>query len=179
MPGIGARLQRLAGRHMPAEIRDRTHSFSGPDFRWCWRAAWAARDPTTRFRLDSQRSLELGRSAARAGFGEATHLYAMLTEFLPLIIAAKEQVCRLSRRFTFSLAQNASWRKNAVAFQIGSPHHLIGTLCVGNFFLKTYSSPERINTSAHPNPCVTIWFGIGVSRRAERRRFPMGSISNG
>jgi glycosyltransferase involved in cell wall biosynthesis len=91
LPGIGSRLQRLAGRQVPADIRDQTRSFSSPDLRWCWRAAWAARDPTTRFRLDSQRSLELGRSAARAGFGEATHLYAMLTEFSPLMIAAKEQ----------------------------------------------------------------------------------------
>ena len=91
LPGIGPKLQRLAGRRVPVEIRDRTRSFSGPDLRWCWRAAWAGKDPTTRFRLDSQRGLELGRSAVRSGFGEATHLYAMLTEFLPLIIAAKEE----------------------------------------------------------------------------------------
>ena len=95
LPGIGHKLQCLADRRVPAEIRDRTRSFSGPDFRWCCRAVWAARDSTTRFRLHSQRSLELGRSAVRAGFGEATHLYVMLTEFLPLIIAAKEQGLRV------------------------------------------------------------------------------------
>lgn len=91
LPGIGSRIQRLASRRVPEEIRDLTRTFAGPNLRWWWRNAWAAKDQTSRFRLDVRRALELGRAAAREDFGDASYLYAMLTEFPALRIAAKER----------------------------------------------------------------------------------------
>lgn len=91
LPGVGPKLRRLANRRIPAEILDATHSFPGPNIRWFWRSLWAAPDPTERFRLDVRRNLELGTAAAALGFGNATHLYVMLSEFTPLMQAAQAQ----------------------------------------------------------------------------------------
>jgi len=91
LPGVGPKLRRLANRRIPAEIVDATHSFPGPNVRWLWRSLWAAPDPTERFRLDVRRNLELGNAAAALGFGNATHLYVMLSEFTPLMRAAQAQ----------------------------------------------------------------------------------------
>lgn len=91
LPFLGSQAGRLAGRKLPGQIRGKTRTFARPNLRWWWRAAWAVNDPTTRFRLDTLRALEMGRAAARAGFGQATHLYTMLTEFSPLMVAARER----------------------------------------------------------------------------------------
>lgn len=88
-PVIGKHLERLAMRRVPDAVRAVTRTLAGPNLRWWWRAMFASKDPTVRFRLDAYRAMELGRAAAREGFGNATHVYAMLTEFWPLMLAAR------------------------------------------------------------------------------------------
>ena len=91
LPGIGSKLKRLANRKVPESIQDQTYSFAGPNLRWLWRSWRASADPTEQFRLDVQRNLELGLAAAKEGFGDATHLYVMLSELTPLMTAARQQ----------------------------------------------------------------------------------------
>ena len=153
LPGIGPKLQRLAGRRVPVEIRGRTRTFSGPDLRWCWRAAWTAKDPTTRFRLDLHRSLELGRSAARAGFGEATHLYAMLTEFSPLIVAAKEQGLQVVSEVYILIRTRTSHGRGTSSFPgLGTRTTRLGCSAPGTV-------PERCVL----HPCGSLHLSVRIS----------------
>lgn len=91
LPKIGSRLSRLSNRKLPFEIRSHTRTFARPYLKWLARAALSNEDDPERFRLDTRRTLEIGRAASRCGFGHATHLYSMLTEFAPLMVAAKER----------------------------------------------------------------------------------------
>ncbi|NCJ07648.1 glycosyltransferase [Synechococcales cyanobacterium C] len=91
MPVIGDRLYRLAGRQVPIEIQPLTYTFALPNLRWLTRTTLSSRDENSQFRLSCLKSLELGHAMVQAGFGKATHLYSMLGEFPPLLIAAEQQ----------------------------------------------------------------------------------------
>lgn len=90
LPIVGTKLNRLWNRALPPEIRSRTRTFAIPNLRWLARTTLSNGNPTERFRLEMMRQNEIGRVSVRLGFGKATHLYSMLTEFPPLIVAAKE-----------------------------------------------------------------------------------------
>jgi glycosyltransferase involved in cell wall biosynthesis len=89
LPLIGRKLRTLANRRIPEAIRSDTVTFAGPNIAWFWRSLWAPEDPTMQFRLQVRRYKALCADAAATGFGQATHLYVMLSEFTPLMRAAK------------------------------------------------------------------------------------------
>lgn len=91
LPLIGSKLKRLANRHVPDDVTDCTRTFALPNLRWMLRSVLTGKDPTEAFRIDTLRTLELGESAIREGFGEATHLYTMLSEFSPIMVEAKKR----------------------------------------------------------------------------------------
>ena len=91
LPFIGEPLQRLAGRQVPTEIHPLTYTFALPNLRWLTRTAFSSRDERYQFRMSYLKSLELGHEMVQAGFGNATHLYSMLGEFSPLLVAAEQQ----------------------------------------------------------------------------------------
>lgn len=91
LPWIGQRLQKLASRRVPEEIRSKTRTFLRPNLSWALRQAVSKKDAETKFRLDVGRVLELGQAAVHEGFGAATHVYAMLSEFAPVMITGKER----------------------------------------------------------------------------------------
>lgn len=91
LPKVGEELHRLAGRRIPEAIRRNTVTFARPNIGWFLRRLWTSDDPTAQFRLDVMRNQALGDAATAMGFGEATHLYVMLSEFTPLMRAAQAQ----------------------------------------------------------------------------------------
>ena len=106
LPKIVPKLRRLANRVIPAEIIDATYSFPGPNIRWFWRSLFATPDLTTQFRIDVLRNVDLGNSAAALGFGAATHLYVMLSEFTPLMKAARENGLKVVSEIYILLSTN-------------------------------------------------------------------------
>ena len=86
---IGSKLSRLAGRHIPREIRDKTRTFAMPALQYAVRSMWAGDDHAARFRLSLEYGRELGKAMIRAGFGEATHVFTMLGEGGRLLPEAK------------------------------------------------------------------------------------------
>ena len=91
LPFVGDRLQRLAGRQVPTEIQPITYTFALPNIRWLTRTTFSSQDESHQFCLSCLKSLELGRAMVQKGFGNATHLYSMLGEFSPLLVAAEQQ----------------------------------------------------------------------------------------
>ncbi len=83
-------LTRIAKRQLPKRLVGRTKTFFLPNMLWVLRRMFASSDEA-RFRQDARLTADLGRAAVRAGFGEATHLYSMLTEFPDLAIAARRK----------------------------------------------------------------------------------------
>lgn len=90
LPFLGKRLQRLASRRLPKELRTQTTSFPRLSLIHALRRA-IARDPAALFRESVRFSDALGRAMTRRGFGNATHVYSMLGECGPLLVAAKER----------------------------------------------------------------------------------------
>lgn len=91
LPWIGEKLRRLANRQIPEAIIHDTQTFARPNLEWFWQSLWKARTSTDQFRLDVLRNQALGMAAAAQGFGQATHLYVMLSEFTPLMEEARRQ----------------------------------------------------------------------------------------
>ncbi len=82
-------INRLQGRRIPAAVLGKTRSFSWPPVRYELGRRVFGTDP---YRLRHELSLfgnKLGKAMARAGFGEATHLYTMLGDVTPLLQAAR------------------------------------------------------------------------------------------
>ncbi len=91
LPGVGLKLSKLNNRRLPAEICSRARTFALRSLKWWARTAYSSGDSTERFRQDTLGTLEIGRAAAQCGFGRATHLYSMLSEFTPLMVLAKQR----------------------------------------------------------------------------------------
>jgi glycosyltransferase involved in cell wall biosynthesis len=89
--GLSGKLRGLSSRKLPAEIRAKTFTFGSPTLRHHWRLAMDAREPRGCFCSHVQRDRELGKAMAKAGFGNATHLYSMLGECAPLVEAATDR----------------------------------------------------------------------------------------
>jgi glycosyltransferase involved in cell wall biosynthesis len=88
LPVIGPRFARLAGRRLPPEIRAKTRTFFRRPPGWLT-GRQGLDDEVFRRAMHEQR--RWSRSMARAGFGQATHLYSMLNEAGELIGLAKER----------------------------------------------------------------------------------------
>ena len=88
LPFVGEPLTRLSGRKIPDELRPYTHTFALPFLRSQFLTAISAKTEGESFRLNCMRTIESGNEMVKHGFGNATHLYSMLGEFAPLLIAA-------------------------------------------------------------------------------------------
>jgi glycosyltransferase involved in cell wall biosynthesis len=91
LPFIGEAARRLAGRRLSPNVRAKTTTFPGISLVHALRQAAIGRDPAAAFREAIWFSNALGRAMTRRGFGDATHIYSMLGECAPLLIAAKER----------------------------------------------------------------------------------------
>lgn len=91
LPWVGAKIRRLANRRIPEAILRDTVTLARPNIEWLFRSLWASKDPTEQFRIDVRRIQSLGDAVVALGFGRATHLYVMLSEFTPVMWAAQEQ----------------------------------------------------------------------------------------
>jgi len=91
LPLVGNKLQQLATRRLPSEIRHKTRTFTGPMLRHGVRLLFNGRTPGGRFREQLRWSCDLGSAMARAGFGVATHLFSMLGEGGPLLAEARRR----------------------------------------------------------------------------------------
>jgi len=91
LPGIGGKLQRLAARRLPPEIREKTFTFTAPMLRHGMRLMFGAKNPASRCRGHLRWSCDLGSGMTRAGFGEATHIFSMLGEGGPFLAEAKQR----------------------------------------------------------------------------------------
>jgi len=88
---IGKSAHSLAGRRLPSNIGKKTITFPGISLMYGVRRVFTQRDPVAAFRESLRLSNALGRAMTRRGFGNATHLYSMLGECGPLLVAAKER----------------------------------------------------------------------------------------
>jgi glycosyltransferase involved in cell wall biosynthesis len=91
LPFIGEAARRLAGRRLSPNVRAKTTTFPGISLVHALRQAAIGRDPAAAFREAIWFSNALGRAMTRRGFGDATHIYSMLGECAPFLIAAKER----------------------------------------------------------------------------------------
>jgi glycosyltransferase involved in cell wall biosynthesis len=96
LPFIGEPLSRLAGRKVPLEVIPYTHTFAIPYFKSLWRSLILPKDEGTRFYINCLRTIESGNAMINHGFGDATHIYSMLGEFAPLLIAANERGIKIA-----------------------------------------------------------------------------------
>lgn len=92
LPWVGARLARLGNRRLPPEIVAKTRAIAPP---LAGVFSGSGGDPTRAFRRAARRHLGWTQKLVRAGFGEATHLYSMLSEAGAMIGAAKEHGLRV------------------------------------------------------------------------------------
>jgi glycosyltransferase involved in cell wall biosynthesis len=90
LPVVGGRLNRLANRRLPGGIATRTITYAAPMLRH-YRRTMRLLTPADQFRTHVTWANELGNSIARTGFGLSTHLYSMLGECPPAMIAAKQR----------------------------------------------------------------------------------------
>lgn len=91
LPFVNSRVRRLVGRQLPETIRARTVTFTP----FCPSRPMRKSSPAKNFRTSLRWSNELGNLMASRGFGEATHLYSMLGECAPLLLAAREHGLRV------------------------------------------------------------------------------------
>jgi glycosyltransferase involved in cell wall biosynthesis len=91
LPVLGKGAERLAARRLPSNIRPLTRTFPRLSLSRALRRKMRPLGPADSFRESVRFSNALGRAMVREGFGEATHLFSMLGECAPLLIAAKER----------------------------------------------------------------------------------------
>lgn len=91
LPVIGSKLQRLAARRLPPEIRRKTRTFTAPTLRHGMKLMFNRKNPADQFREHLRWSCDLGNAMARAGFGGATHVFSMLGEGGPLLPEARRR----------------------------------------------------------------------------------------
>ncbi|HAO78232.1 MAG TPA: hypothetical protein DCQ92_04485 [Verrucomicrobia subdivision 3 bacterium] len=91
LPVIGSKLQRLATRRLPPEIRDKTRTFTAPMLRHGMKLMFNRKNPADQFREHLRWSCDLGNAMARAGFDNATHVFSMFGEGGPLLPEARRR----------------------------------------------------------------------------------------
>lgn len=90
-PCFRASLKRLHGRKLPASIVTKTRTFGVPVIRQALEAWRDTGDEVAAYRRSVDFSRRWGAAMARAGFGEATHLFSMLGEGGPFLAEAKRR----------------------------------------------------------------------------------------
>lgn len=106
LPIIGEPLRRLAGRQVPPELIPYTHTFAIPYFKSLGRSLILPKDEGTKFYINCLRTIESGNAMINHGFGNATHLYSMLGEFAPLLVAANERGLKIASDVYIMLSTN-------------------------------------------------------------------------
>lgn len=91
LPVIGSKLQRLATRRLPPEIRGKTRTFTAPMLRHGIKLMFNRKNPADQFREHLRWSCDLGNAMTRAGFGKATHVFSMFGEGGPLLPEARRR----------------------------------------------------------------------------------------
>ena len=91
LPFVGKKLQRLAGRRLPAEIIGKTRTLTRPLLRHGLHSLFGNRDEAARFREHLRWNGEMGEAVAASGFGAATHVFSMLGEWGPMMTEARRQ----------------------------------------------------------------------------------------
>jgi glycosyltransferase involved in cell wall biosynthesis len=91
LPVTGSKLQRLATRRLPPEIRRKTRTFTAPMLRHGMKLMFNRKNPADRFREHLRWGCDLGDAMVRAGFGKATHVFSMLGEGGPLLSEARRR----------------------------------------------------------------------------------------
>lgn len=89
LPLPGRPLERLAKRRLPEELLPLTTDFPLPALRHQLAEACGSRRPEAVFRRALRHGERLGAAMVKRGFGEATHVFAMLSEGGPLLAEAK------------------------------------------------------------------------------------------
>src|SRR5262249_34942846 len=95
LPGFGGRLQLLANRRLPPEIRAKTRTFGWPFLRYELKLRFGSKNPTERFRTVYGWGNDWAEAMSRGGFGNATHIFSMLGEGGPLLPQARRQGLRV------------------------------------------------------------------------------------
>ncbi|MEY2502810.1 MAG: hypothetical protein QOI07_3144 [Verrucomicrobiota bacterium] len=83
--------KRLAGRRLPANIRQSTRTFPRITLPRALKRKVRPLGAVEAYREAIEFDDALGHAMVRSGFGEATHVYSMLGECAPLLVAAKER----------------------------------------------------------------------------------------
>ena len=91
LPFVSKSLTRLSERKVPDELMRYTHTFALPFLRSQFCTAISEKTEGERFSINCMRTIETGNEMVKHGFGNATHIYSMLGEFAPLLIAADER----------------------------------------------------------------------------------------
>src|SRR6202012_1494119 len=92
LPALSKPLSKLYARRLPENIRSKTVTFSPPAIRFALRQLFLHLGSKVELqKIQTQWAYELGDAMARYGFGEATHVYGMLGETPPLMVAAKKR----------------------------------------------------------------------------------------
>jgi glycosyltransferase involved in cell wall biosynthesis len=91
LPVIGNKLQRLANRRLPPEIRDKTRTFTAPMLRHGIKLLFNLKSPANRFREQLRLCADLGNTMRQAHLGKATHIFSMLGEGGPFLAEAKRR----------------------------------------------------------------------------------------
>jgi glycosyltransferase involved in cell wall biosynthesis len=82
---------RLQSRRVPPSVVSHTKAFPLRTLAHICRDHFNGTDPQSRFRSQCQWQHSMGQAAAHHDHSRATHLFSMLGEFPPLLLAAKEQ----------------------------------------------------------------------------------------
>lgn len=83
--------RKLSGRRIPEALLGKARSFSTAALLYELEKVFAGRNRHRQGRALSRFGSRLGRTMARAGFGDATHLYTFLGDVTPLLQAARDK----------------------------------------------------------------------------------------
>lgn len=91
LPVVGASLSRLASRRIPQELLAKTVSFGWPRVREIFEDSFGSENSSVRFGRQIRFSERWGKAMIQKGFGDATHVYSMLSEGGPLLVEAQKR----------------------------------------------------------------------------------------
>jgi len=92
---LSAGLSKLAARRVPSQVSRLTRTFPVRTAVYTSQEHFKSTYGARHLRRNLRWQCQLGRAAARSGFGDATHVFSMLGEFPTLIVAAKERGLRI------------------------------------------------------------------------------------
>jgi glycosyltransferase involved in cell wall biosynthesis len=92
---LSSGLAKLAARRVPSQVNRLTRTFPLRTALYASREHLRNTHGAQYFRTNLRWQCQLGRAAARSGFGDATHLFSMLGELPTLVVAAKKRGVRI------------------------------------------------------------------------------------